>query len=94
MTGWRDEAACQGLYELFFTRGLRSEALHICRFHCPVAMSCHAEMRRLVNIEVVVGARAYGSKGDVLTKTEAELGVLPHNRFCRSLEFARQRKEA
>jgi hypothetical protein len=86
MSEWRRHAACRGMSELFSDRGHRHSALHICRFHCPVARECHAEALHQLNIEIVVGGRSYGAKGEVLDKTEDASAVLFHDAFCRELE--------
>lgn len=94
MNGWRDEAACRAFPDLFFIRSERHAALHICRYHCPVAMSCYRESKRLFNVEVVIGGRAYGASGELLVKTEGAGEVRPCNQYCRAIERARQQKEA
>ena len=94
MSTWRDKAACTSFPGMFFDRELRHQALHLCRYHCPVAMSCNAEFRRQYNVGVVVGGRAYGTSGELLLKTEQAREVRACNTYCRAVESARQQKEA
>jgi hypothetical protein len=40
---WRLRAACRGMWDLFFDGERTGEAIHLCRWHCPVLTECRAE---------------------------------------------------
>ncbi len=86
---WSKKAACKGTDELFFDARQRRQALHICRFHCPVAAECHAESRARRNVEVVVGGVAYGFTGEVIAGLYGGSGSIDeHNGYCQALRAA------
>ena len=40
MSDWRDKAVCRADPDLWFGKATGSEAVHICKHHCPVRNAC------------------------------------------------------
>lgn len=62
--GWWSRGACRSEDpELFFRESDRSEALHICRRHCPVLAECKADARALSPRHGVQAGEAWTANG-------------------------------
>lgn len=83
---WLNHVACRPFPELFFGKEYQKDALHICRYHCPVAAQCHADSIQRLNIDCVVGGQAYGNNGEVLTNYGGRGEVVLHNPYCRAID--------